>query len=77
MFDKIKSSLLQNVHSVDVLFGFLWLYGWFHNAELSAKYDLTALTTFFGVVRASILADRVNDSVNNSENFKPPGGKIL
>jgi hypothetical protein len=76
MLGKIKSVVLQNVHSVDVLFACLWLYGWFHNAELSTKYDLTALTTFFGVVRASILADRVNDSVNNSEKFKPPGGKI-
>jgi hypothetical protein len=72
MLDKAKVFIAQNVHIVDVLFGVLWLYAWFHNAEQILKYDLDRLTTFYGVIRAYILLGRVNDSVNNSEKGVKP-----
>ena len=63
MLDKAKS-VVKNVHIADVLFACLWLYGWFNN--LDHKYDLDRLTVFYGVIRAYILADKIDNSVNNT-----------
>ena len=68
MLDKFKK-LGRNVHITDVLFSLLWLYGWFNN--LDHKFDLDRLTVFYGVIRAYILADKIDNSVNNT-----PKGKL-
>ena len=72
MMDKFKSIISQNIHIVDVLFGSLWLFAWYNNANYATKYDLIQLTAFYAVMRGYILAGRVNDSVNNSEKGSKP-----
>jgi hypothetical protein len=66
VLDKIKKFFTQNIHLVDVLFGCLWLYSWFQNRELAMKYDLDKLNIFYATIRAYILADKIDNSVNNT-----------
>ena len=66
MLDKIKSFVIQNVHIVDVLFSGLWLYSYFHNGQETIKLEIDKLNIFYATVRAYVLADKVDNSINNT-----------
>ena len=66
MLEKIKTFLMQNVHIVDVLFGSLWLYSYFHNGQETIKLEIDKLNVFYATARAYVLADKIDNSVNNT-----------
>ena len=75
MWANFKNFLTQNVHGVDIFFAGLWLFGWWHNADCPAKYDLQSLTMFYGVVRGYILGGHAINSIWNSSPGQPPEGE--
>jgi len=70
MWQKMKCLVIRNVNFVDVLFGGLWLFGWFHNAEQAIKYDLDKLKDFYIWVRGYITATH---GINSGLNTPIPG----
>lgn len=70
MWRKMYCIVTENIHWIDVLFGGMWLYGWFHNAEQAIKYDLDKLKDFYIWIRGYITATH---GINSGLNTPIPG----
>lgn len=74
LWDKLKT-FVQEIESLTIIFILLFVVGFAANGLYAQKFDLTALTTFYGAVATRAVVKHGIDSALNSSKGEMPNQK--
>ena len=75
LWDKLKE-FVQEIESLTIIFILLFIAGFTANGLYNQKFDLTALTAFYGAVATRAVVKHGIDSALNSDKGEMPAEKM-
>jgi hypothetical protein len=70
LWSRFKTWVIGELHIVDVVFGGLGMWGWFHNMESTLNLDLGWLVQFYAIVRGYLFANKAVDKTAEVKNYR-------